>query len=422
MGRLRPLPPVPAPTSTPTASLASILAKVDTTITFDGSFVPDTSAMGYAFINHHHHLQSTHVECKGLPASDGNTSMLSEALGFQASLRNARNAHSKVLHIIADCKTLIKIALGRDVANTVERNTAAFVSVMADIVDMLKQFDTVLLSHVKSHLALSHPGYFAENSAVDLLAGLASSNTTFALCDELSELNHQSILRSILSMRKPRSCDRISTIPFINGTVPVCHACKCPSHDQTSCCFTNAADAFPLLSIFCKVQPERPSAFADQLASPELIDWSRAPASMGGDMFVRFTSICYNNLRHPDRHHAALHALHMFSKTYCLIHGHISKRKQHTQRIDLSTTPDTVKAHDEQLARDAKTAARLAHEFHYRDAAKLLDRQQPIGCQHPAAREQLQALYPDQVEDAKIPPELPPLGELPWTDMSCGAM
>ena len=389
-----------------------MLANIDTTCTFDGSFVPDTRCIGIAFINHHHRLQQTHVECKGLPQHDDHSSMLAEAFSFRAALANALDARSKSLHLVGDCKTLLRIALGRDVTNSIERNSAAFVSVMSDIIDMIKRFDTVLLSHVKSHVAMSHSNFFAENSAVDLLAGLASSYTDFAVCDTLTAHNHQTLLRSILGMRKPRGCDRPSAIPFIDGAAPVCSACKCPSHDQTSCCFTNAAETFPLLSIFCKLQPQRPSAFADQVASPELIDWSRAPASMGGDIFVRFTAICYNNLRHPDRHHAALHALHMFSKTYCLIHGHISKRKPPKHRTDLSSTPDTVKAHDEQLARDAKTAARLAHEFHYRDAAKMLDRQQPIGPLHPAARDQLPLLYPSQVEDPKIPPKSPCLGRV----------
>jgi hypothetical protein len=401
--------PEPLRTSS-TASLSAMLANVDSTITFDGSFLPDTRAMGLAFINHHHRLQQTHVECNGCLPHDDNSSMLAEALSFKASLIDALDARSKSLHIAADCKTLVRIALGRDVSNGIERNSAPFVSATSEIVNLLRQFDTVLISHVKSHVAKSHPCFFAENSAVDLLAGLASSYTDFAICDTLTNLNHNSLLRSILGMRKPRSCDLIAAIPYIDGTLPTCSTCKCPSHDHASCCFTNAAEAFPLLSIFCKTQPQRPTAFADQVASPELIDWSRAPASMGGDIFVRFTAICYNNLRHPDRHHAALHALHMFSKTYCLIHGHISKRKPLRHRTDLSSTPDTVRAHDEQLARDAKTAARLAHEFHYRDAAKVLDRQQPIGPLHPAAREQLPTLYPAQVDDPKIPPRAPVSG------------
>jgi len=338
--------------------------------------------------------------------------MLSEALGFLASLQNALDARSKSLHIVADCKTLIRIALGRDVANTIERNTASFVTVMAAVIALLKQFDTVYMSHVKSHLSASHPSFFIENSVVDLLAGLASSHSSFALCDNVTDLNHNTLMRSILLFHKPRSCDRITAIPFISQDAVKCATCKCPSHSQASCCFVNAAETFPLQSIYCKIQPQRPDAFADQLANPELIDWARAPASMGGEIFVRFTAICHNNLRHPDRHHAALHALHMFSKTYCLIHGHISKRKNRFPRADLSSTPDTVKAHDEQLARDAKTAARLAHEFHYRDAAKVLDRQLPIGPLHPAATQQLPLLYPAQVEDAHIPSKAAAVGRV----------
>jgi len=319
---------------------------------------------------------------------------------------------STILHVVADCKTVVRIALGRDVTNGIERNTPSFVSVMSDIINLIKQFDTVTISHVKSHLATSHSSYFAENAVVDLLAGLSSSDLTFALCDTVVDLNHNALLTSILSVRKPRGCDKITAIPFLSECSPRCNTCKCPSHSQTNCCFVNAAETFPLLSIYCRIQPQRPDAFSDQLANPELIDWSRAPVSMGGDVFVRFTAICYNNLRHPDRHHAALHALHMFNKTYCLVHGHISKRKHHKPRADLSATPDTVKAHDEQLARDAKTAARLAREFHYHDATKVLNRQQPIGPLHPAALEQLPLLYPVQVEEANIPPKAPVIGRV----------
>jgi hypothetical protein len=359
--------------------------------------------MGYAFINHHHRLARTHAECRGLPKHEDNSSMLAEAHAFQASLRDAMNAQSKSLHIIADCKTLIRIALGRDVTNGIERNSAAFTSVMNDIIHMIKQFNSVVISHVRSHLHHSHPGHFVENSVVDLLAGLASSDAPFSLCDTVTTINHNAIMRSILSIRKPRGCDRVTSIPFISESTPRCSTCKCPSHNELTCCFTNATDTFPLLSIYCKIQPDRPATFVDQIAHPELIDWDRVPASMGGDIFVRFTSICYNNLRHPDRHRAALHALHMFSKTYCIIHGHISKRKAIKQRVDPSSTPDATKARDEQLARDAKTAARLAREFHYHDATKVLNRQLPIGPDHPAAKQQLPLLYPKQVEEANIP-------------------
>jgi hypothetical protein len=368
--------------------------------------------MGLAFLNHHHHIQQTHVECSGLPQRDSNSSMLAESLAFRAALKDALDAQSKSIHVAADCKTLVRIALGRDVTNNIERNSASFVSTMTDIISMIKKFDTVLISHVKSHVTASHPSYLLENAVVDLLAGLSSNDTSFALCDTLTTLNHNDIIRSILSKRKPRGCDRATAIPFLSDTSPRCTICKCPSHSEASCCFANATQAFPLLSIYCKTQPQRPNAFADQLANPELIDWECAPASMGGDIFVRFTAICFNNLRHPERHHAALHALHMFSKTYCLVHGHISKRKQHKLRTDISVTPDMSKAHDEQLARDAKTAARLAREFHYNDATKALNRQQPIGPLHPAATAQLPLLYPPRVEEAHIPPKAPCVGRV----------
>ena len=128
---------------------------------------------------------------------------------------------------------------------------------------------------------------------------------------------------------------------------------------------------------------------------------------MGGDYFVRFTSICINNLRHPDRYLAALHAMHIFAKLYSLIHGHISRRKPRRP-------PDTSSPQDQEsrLARDAQTAAAHARNLNYHDAIKTLNRDEPIGPLHPSATAQLLRLYPDRVQDPHIPSSAPTTGRV----------
>jgi hypothetical protein len=121
---------------------------------------------------------------------------------------------------------------------------------------------------------------------------------------------------------------------------------------------------------------------------------------MGGEYFVRFSSICFNNLRHPDRYSAALHALHMFAKTYTIIRGHISRKKLCRPR-DASET-ELPLDHDSRLARDAQTAAEHARNMNYHDAMKALNRDEPIGPLHPSATAQLRCLYPERVEDPLI--------------------
>jgi hypothetical protein len=133
-----------------------------------------------------------------------------------------------------------------------------------------------------------------------------------------------------------------------------------------------------------------------------------APSSMGGDYFVRLSAICLNNLRHPDRYNAALHAMHMFAKTYVLIRGHFSRKKPRRPRdaSDIELPQD----HDTRLARDAQMAAEHARNLNYHDAIKILNRDEPIGPLHPAAAAQLHRLYPDRVEDPHIPPSAPIIG------------
>ena len=165
------------------------------------------------------------------------------------------------------------------------------------------------------------------------------------------------------------------------------------------------AECFPIHSIHSKLQPTRSSAFIDQLLNPTLIDWDSAPSSMGGDYFVRFTAVCINNLRHPDRYHAALHALHMFAKTYVLIRGHISRKK-----IRRPHNTEACQDHDSRLTHDAQAAAEHARNLNYHDAMKCLNRDEPIGPLHPAATAQLRRLYPDRVQDPLIPPSPPITG------------
>ena len=363
--------------------------------------------MGSSFIAHHHHLNCTHVNSKGHADHDDNTSMLAEALAFQDLLSDALSSNSKSIHIIGDSKTLIKLGLGKDSSHGPEYNTTSFCTATNDIVRMLKLFDSVHISHVRSHKK-----WLKENDVVDLLAGISCNDPLFSVCETISSLNHNPLLSFILKQRKPRNCDRIVSIPFISehSALTACSVCKCPSHHRSSCCFANYAECFPIHSIHCKLQPSRPSTFIDQLSNPSLIDWDSAPSSMGGDYFVRFTAICINNMRHPDRYHAALHALQMFSKTYVLTRGHISKRKP--RRPPDASITELPQDRDSRLARDAQTAAEHARNLNYHDAIKTLNRDEPIGPLHPSATAQLLRLYPERVQDPLIPPSPPTTGRV----------
>ena len=399
-------PPPSACQESPDCPLASIFIAADTSACFDGSFSPETRRMGTSFIAHHHHLHCTHVNSRGHTNHEDNTSMLAEALAFQDLLSDALASNSKSIHITGDSKTLIKLGLGKDTSLGPEYNTTSFCKATNDIVRMLKIFETVHISHVRSHKK-----WLKENDVVDLLAGISCNDPLFSLCENVSALNHNSLLSHVLKQRKPRSCDRISSIPFISESQPAhsaCPVCKCPSHDRSSCCFVNHAECFPIHSIHCKLQPTRPSAFIDQVSNPALINWDSAPTSMGGDYFVRFIAICINNLRQPDRYHAALHALHMFAKTYILIRGHISRKKTRPPR-DTSSV-ELPPNHDSRLARDAQTAAEHARNLNYHDAIKVLNRDEPIGPLHPSATAQLLRLYPDRIQDPLIPPSAPITG------------
>jgi hypothetical protein len=354
--------------------------------------------MGCSYISHHHHLHTTHVNSVGFPAHDDNSSMLAEALSMKHFLGDCISSNSKSIHITADSKTLQKLGIGRDMPQGIEYNTASFCAATADIIRMIKTFDSVHISHVHSHRKL-----LVENSVVDLLAGISCSDQLFSVCETVTSLNHNSLLADILKKPKPRGCDKITAIPYITDqpSLNACSVCRCPSHNTLSCCFSNIPACFPHLSVYCKIQPARPDAFIDQIANPALIDWDRAPASMGGDYFAHFTSICVNNLRHPDRYHAAQNAIFMFSKTYRLIKGHISRAKP--RKVHDPATPDIFQDPSIRLARDAQTAAEFARNLNYHDAIKTLNRDEPIGPLHPSARDQLCRLYPDRVQDPHIP-------------------
>jgi hypothetical protein len=323
--------------------------------------------------------------------------MLSEALSFKHLLSDAVLANSKSIHITADSKALQKIGLGRDMPQGAEYNTESFSLAINDIICMLKSFDSVHISHVRSHKKL-----LLENSVVDLLAGISCSDPLFTVCETVTSSNHDALLADILRKPKPRNCDRIPCIPYIADPTPsTCSVCRCPSHHSLSCCFSNIPECFPHLSIYCKIQPARPSAFIDQISNPALINWDNSPATMGGDYYVHFMSICINNLRHPDRYHAAQNALFMFAKSYRLIKGHISRAKPRRQHDPIA--PDIFQDPSIRLARDAQTAAEFARNLQYHDAMKTLNRDEPIGPMHPDAVAQLRRLYPDRVQDPLIP-------------------
>ena len=88
--------------------------------------------------------------------------MLAEALAFQALLADAIASNSKSIHITGDSKTLIKLGLGQDITHGPEHNTSSFCTVTDDIISMLKLFDTVHISHVRSHKK-----WLKENDVVD---------------------------------------------------------------------------------------------------------------------------------------------------------------------------------------------------------------------------------------------------------------
>jgi len=352
--------------------------------------------MGFASVSHHHVQGITRIRCAGACSDHANTSFLGEVLGLEASLADAQEVGSKSIHIATDSSTLRKLCLGREQSHGADVIGHIQADAVARVLVLIRSFDEVFVSHVRAHSKL-----LLENTLADLLAGLACEHPGFTINSVVTPANHAFLAAKIASHAPPRNCTRCPHIPHLVPACSTCNTCNCPSHDHTTCYLRNS-ESFPSRSIHCKIQPARPPTFSDQVCDPASIDWSSAPASISYQTFTRFYSICINNLRKEQHAEASLYALQMFSATYRLINGHISKAKPRKQRADAGFSADAT-AHLEQLARDAKTAARLARNHQYRDAMKTLDRQQPIGPLHTAAIAQLPLLYPDKVHDAGVP-------------------
>ncbi len=399
----------PAPTAAealpPSVAASLVVAAVDVTLVADGSYRNSNGSsrrnfagpMGTAFIAHKHRTSTTRVFCRAIPPDVQNSSMLAEALSLDYALEDALNDGAKSIHAILDCRTIRQIALGRDSANNSDKLGRGFSDVMARIIDRLRSFDEVFISHLNSHKRL-----LAENSFVDYLASLACENPTFALNEVVHSGNVASCISSMHALRRPRNTELPLSIPFLGSAAP-CASCKCPSHADSTC-FLHHSEYFPARSTFCKVQPSRPLAFEAQLHNIADIDWDNAPACISYPAYTKLSTMCFSALRREDLFRDGTHAISQFALHYRIINGHISRRKLKERR---ALEADPLNSQHERLARDARTAARLARDTNYRDAMKVLDRQLPIGPNHPAARAQLPLLYPEQVVEASIPPSVP---------------
>jgi ribonuclease HI len=376
---------------------AALLQHVDTTIVQDGSY--SNKIMGIGFVAHHHKTSATRVFARRADVSTEDSSMLAETLSLEAALLDARANKSASLHITTDSKTLRHLALGRERSRGADRIGRTLADATARVIELIRTFDTVYISHVRSHAKL-----LQENDLADLLAGLASEQA-LALDVLVTLGNAASILASINSLRAPRNSVKATNLPIIHPHATCCTACHCPSHSTRSC-FLNSMESFPALSIYCKSQPERPPTFSEQLGDLPLIDWDTAPACISYSDYTRFFTLCVNNLRRKEHADSAWYAIRMWSATYRIVNGHISRYK----RARAQGAPNPVQDSDDhykQLAANAKTAARLARDLKFHDAMKMLDRQQPVGPLCPDALQQLPALYPKQVIGAHIPPSSP---------------
>ena len=389
----------PAPSTSTIDAAAEILRDIDSSIVCDGS-LSDAGKMGCAFVNQHHRLSSTRFHCKSIDPASSNSSFLAETLALEAALLDARAAKSKTLHVTTDCKPLRQLALGRDQARGPDKNGPTLSSAIERVIDLIRSFDAVFLSHIRSHNDI-----LKENCIADLLAGLAS-NSGLCIDTTVTAANTASVLSTLNAHKLPRNTKRPSVLPVLVAGCSTCSACKCPSHSSASCFLSNA-ESFPVRSIFCRIQPSRPPTFGEQIFDPGGIDWSTAPSSVNHDLFTRFFTVCTNNLRRETHAAASLHAMKMWAQTYRYIDGHISRVKPPKPRDCTPFPHPDSPAHLEKLARDAKTAARLAREFHFHDAMKMLDRQAPVSPQSPIAIEQLKLLYPDLVTPVNVPPHAP---------------
>jgi ribonuclease HI len=392
----------PPPTSphitTPDATIdaaASLLRDTHTTIICDGS--KTQTRMGLGFISHHHRSRQTLLFAKPLDLDSHNNSMLAETLSLLEALLDAQKSGSKLLHIVTDSRTLRQIALGREQSRGPDKIGRRLADANQQLAALLRSFDKVYISHVASHKKL-----LLENSIADLLAGLASQHGfNIQQCFHLE--NTMAIMSSINRFPVPRNSTRVTSIPFLHQHSTVCQACRCPSHSKQTC-FLSKLESFPALSTYCKQQPNRPIAFADQIDTPSLIDWDTAPASISHMDFTRFFTTCVNSLRTERLAESALHAISRFSATYRIVNGHISRCKRPKDGARLTTLDSDSQYKN--LAANAKTAARLARDLHFHDAMKVLDRQQPVGPLCPEATQQLPSLYPQMVTEAHIPSAL----------------
>jgi ribonuclease HI len=380
----------PPATSTLQAAIA-LLQNVHTTINTDGSYL--SGCMGLGFVSHHHLTGCTRLFACNPAASPEDNSMLAEALALMEALLDALSNNSTSIHVITDSRTLRQLVLGREQLRGPDGVGKALANATQRIIATIRQFDSVYISHIRSHKKALH-----ENDVADLLAGLAAAHR-FNLAATVDTINAKTMLASINSLRAPRNSLRVTSLPFLSPQSPTCSACHCPSH-STDKCFLQHAESFPALSIYCKKQPERPPTFSAQLSDPSMIDWDGAPASVSYADFTRFMTTCINHLRREQFAEGALHAISRFSATYRIVNGHISRYKR-SSRLRTQPLPCNPPVSEYQkLASNAKTAARLARDLKFHDAMKILDRQTPVGPLCPEARQQLPALYPPRILEA----------------------
>jgi ribonuclease HI len=332
------------------------------------------------------------------PSSE-DSSMLAETLSLEAALTDARFNNSSSVHVVTDSRTLRQLVLGRERSKGPDKVGRALADATHRVIALVRAFDTVYVSHVRSHNKI-----LQENDVADLLAGLASEQA-LSLDELVTPIDVPRILAALNALKVPRNSRKATTLPVVNHQSPCCGACHCPSHSTVSC-FLGAIESFPALSIYCRTQPERPPTFSGQISDLPLIDWDNAPACISYSDFTRFFTTCVNNLRRREHADSALHALRMFASTYRMVNGHISRYKRSRSTRADNPAPES-NDHYKQLAANAKTAARLARDLKFHDAMKMLDKQQPVRPLCPEARQQLPFLYPQRVIDARIPPSSP---------------
>jgi ribonuclease HI len=390
-------PNVPLSPMSPIRAATALLQHVDTTIVQDGSY--SNKIMGLGFVSHHHRTLCTRFFARRIEPSSEDSSMLAETLSLETALVDARSNNSISIHIVTDSRTLRQLVLGRERSKGPDKVGRALADAIQRVIGLVRTFDTVYVSHVRSHNKI-----LQENDLADLLAGLASEQALYL--DELvAPVDIPRFLVALNALKTPRNSRRATTLPVLSHQSSCCGACHCPSH-STASCFLRAIESFPALSIYCKKQPERPPTFSGQLCDLPSIDWDNAPACISYSDFTRFFTTCVNSLRRQEHADSALHALHMFASTYRMVNGHISRYKR-SRNPPVSNLIRESEDHYNQLAANAKTAARLARDLKFHDAMKMLDRQQPVRPLCPEARQQLPSLYPQQVTDARVPPSSP---------------